>query len=411
MIIEEKYQKTIELFNPWWEGRKIELGITRKSYLNEVGNVLKHRKQILFILGSRRVGKTMILLQYVDKLIKMGTDPKKILFLSLDNTNLVGFNLYSYLTQLDFECVILDEVHYFPEWARVLKSLYDLPKFRSKLVCSGSSGKLIGDNKAYLTGRETVLEVLPLSFREFGEFNGEGGLIRDYLAFGGYPEYVIEKQPNYLNELLRDIVEKDILKLHQIKNSQYIFDICQILARQIGFKNSSNKMAKVVGLDSKTVVNYLGYLREVGLVDFIYQYSDSINERLYASKKYYFNDLGMRNSFVGFSDLGSLVENAIYIYLASKFGRDKIFYLSVGGKEVDFVVKIGCDEVFLVESKYFNLKDRVINSLNKIILRNIDYKKVTKRIVVTDGVNGDYEYKGVGVEFIDLEKFLVGNLV
>lgn len=398
--------KTIDLFNPWWVNKKIDLGILRDLYLSKIKEVLNNRKQILFILGSRRVGKTMILLQYVNKLIEEGTNPKKILFLSLDNTNLIGFDLFSYVVEGKFEYVFLDEVHYFPEWARILKSLYDLPSLKTKIICSGSSSKLIEDNKAYLTGRETSFEVLPLLYDEFGKFNMDGEKINDYLFLGGYPEYVLERQSNYLNELLRDIVEKDILRLHIVKNKQYFFDICQILARQIGFKNSSNKMAKVVGLDNKTVVNYLEYLREVRLINFIYQYSDSINARLYSPKKYYFNDLGMRNSFVGFSDIGSLVENAIYLKLADVYGFDKIFYLLDKGKEVDFVVEVGRDEIMLIESKYLDLKDGVINSLNKLIFGNIYNKKIIKRVVVTDGVGGECEYKGVKAELIGLEKFL-----
>lgn len=398
--------KTIDLFNPWWFGGNLNLGIWRNLYLDRMEGVLNRQKQILFVLGSRRVGKTMILWQFINKLIKSGVDAKKILFLSLDNTNLIGFDLYSYLVESDFEYVFLDEVHYFPEWARTLKSLYDLPSFKARIVCSGSSSRLIEDNKAYLTGRQTSLEVSPLSYKEFGEFNKGIGVVNDYLALGGYPEYVIERQPNYLNELLRDIVEKDILKLHQVKNKQYFFDICQILARQIGFKNSSNKMAKVVGLDNKTVVNYLEYLREVGLIDFVSQYSESINKRLYAPKKYYFDDLGMRNSFVGVSDSGSLVENAVFIALVGKWGVDKIFYMSDGGREVDFVVETGHDEVILIESKYMSLEDGVINSLNKAIFGEIHNKKVRERVVVTDGVDSSYEYKGVKVDLVGLETFL-----
>src|SRR3989344_4072012 len=86
MVLTDQQQKTIELLNPWHAGKKIDLGIPRTRYLEEIADMVKNRKQILFLLGSRRVGKTVTLFQYIYQLIESGVNPKKILFLSLDNT-------------------------------------------------------------------------------------------------------------------------------------------------------------------------------------------------------------------------------------------------------------------------------------------------------------------------------------
>ena len=407
MVITPQQQQTIELLNPWYSGKKIDLGIQRKNHLDEIIDIVDKRKQILFVLGSRRVGKTVTLFQYIYNLIENGVKPKEIIFLSLDNTNLEGLNLFALLTEKKYKYIFLDEIHYFMNWAQTLKSLYDLPTFKSRIICSGSSSKLIEDNKAFLTGRSTSITMYPLSFGEFQKFNKGEDQLHDYLFYGGYPEYVLEKQPNYLNELLRDIIEKDISKVHNIKNSKYLFDVCEILAKQIGFKGSSNKMAKVLGLDNKTVTNYIEYLREVKLVDTVYQYSDSLNERLYAPKKYYYNDLGMRNSFVGFSDIGSLVENAVYIKLGELFGHEKIYYLAdTASNEVDFVVETRRNEVLLVESKYNNLQESILNSLSKTFLKEPYAKMVVKRLVITDGVDTEVELKETKINLISAEKFL-----
>lgn len=407
MKLTEQQKQTIELLNPWQFGKSIDLGVIRSSYLSDIDNIVKNRKQILFLLGSRRVGKTMLLFQYIYQLISEGLSPKKILFLSLDNVNLQGMDLFSYLSQSNYKCIILDEVHFFSDWAQILKSLYDLPTFRAKIICSGSSSKFIEDNKAFLTGRCISMTVSPLSFVEFKKFNKGKEQLNDYLYYGGYPEFVLEKQPNYLNEVVRDIIEKDILKLYSISNSKYLFDICHILAKQIGFRGSPNKIAKVIGLDNKTVINYIEYLREVRLIEIVYQFSDSLNERLYAPKKYYFNDLGMRNSFVGFSDIGSLVENAVFIRLCELYGIENISYLSDSkSNEVDFVVKLDGGEVALFESKYINLKESVINSLSKAFVGDIFGKVVKSRIVVTDGIDSVEEINGKLIELISLEKFL-----
>jgi len=412
MIINEQQRQTIELLNPWYSGKSIELGIPRVVYLEAISNALEHRKQILFLMGSRRVGKTMILFQLIYRQIKNKVKPKKIIFLSLDNSNLQDLDLFSYLSQSDFEYIFLDEVHFLPNWAQILKSLYDIPTFKAKIICSGSSSKSIEDSKAFLTGRSTTINVEPLSFMEFQDFNSSTNQLQDYLYYGGYPEYVLEKQPNYLNELLRDVIEKDILKLHTIQNSKHLFDICQILAKQIGFKGSSNKISNVLGLDNKTVINYIEYLREVKIIETVYQYSDSINEQLYAQKKYYFNDLGMRNSFVGFSDIGSLVENAIFIRLVEIYGAENIYYLSdSSSNEIDFVVKIAKDKLILVESKHINLKESVFNSVSKAFLSNYYNKEIVHRIMVTDGINASEKIKDVTIRLIGLQEFLTTKII
>lgn len=410
MILTEQQKQTIDLLNPWQSGKSIELGIPRTAYLDTISNTLEHRRQILFLLGSRRVGKTMILFQLIYRQILNKVKAKKILFLSLDNSNLQDLDLFSYLSQSDFDFIFLDEVHFFPNWAQVLKSLYDIPTFKTKIICSGSSSKSIEDSKAFLTGRSTTINIYPLSFIEFQDFNSSANQLQDYLYYGGYPEYVLEKQPNYLNELLRDVIEKDILKLHTIQNSKYLFDICQILAKQIGFRGSSNKISNVLGLDNKTVNNYIEYLHEVRLVETVYQYSDNLNEQLYAPKKYYYNDLGMRNSFVGFSDIGSLAENAIFIKLVETYGRENIYYLSDSdSNEIDFVIKIAKDKLILVESKHNNLKESVLNSISKAFLSNYYNKEIVQRMVITDGVNANATLKDVTIRLIGLKEFLTNN--
>ena len=315
-MTKEYLSKTLELLNPWWNHESVELGTERTKYLSAILDSIRNRPQILFLLGSRRVGKTKLLLQAIYKLIGNGVAPKEVLFLSLDNSNLEKFDWYSHVSESDYKYIFLDEVHYFPKWAQILKSLYDLPNKKFKIVCSGSSSKLIEDNKAFLTGRSTSLIIEPLDFEEFGLFvKNDNDLIKSYLFYGGYPEFVLDREPNYLNELVRDIVEKDIVKAHKIKNKQKMLELCHILAKQIGFKSSANKIAGALSLDNKTVENFIWYLKEVRLVESVYQYSPSQNKRIFAAKKYYFYDLGVRNSFVGFSDLGSLVENAVFIRL------------------------------------------------------------------------------------------------
>ena len=367
MKLTESQDKTIKLLNPWWGGYSIELGIHRTDYLSKINDYLKEKQEILFLLGSRRVGKTRIIFQTIYKLIADGIPTDKILFLSLDNTNLEKFNWYNYISESNFDYIFLDEIQYSSKWAQNLKSLFDLPNKKMKIICSGSSSKLIEDDKAFLTGRNTNLIVTTLDFNEFLKFTDNKSTVKDYL-----------------------------------------FYICQMLAKQVGFKSSSNKIASVLKLDNKTVENYIQYLREAKLIEVVYQYSDSLNKRLYSPKKYYFNDLGMRNSFSGFSDKGSLVENAVFLKLSKKYGAENIFFMTdTGSKEVDFVVKLDSDRLMYVESKYNNSQTAIKNSVAKLFYEDVHDKKITKRIVVTNEINDSYEEQGKEVNLVSLSEFLI----
>ena len=190
-----------------------------------------------------------------------------------------------------------------------------------------------------------------------------------------------------------------------------MYDICQILAKQIGFKSSSNKIARILQLDNKTVENYIQYLKEVRLIDAVYQYSPSLNKRLYSPKKYYFNDLGMRNSFVGFSDMGSLVENAVWLRLVKIYGAKNVFYLSdARGNEVDFAVLIDRNTIILVESKYNNLQNAVINSLPGLFFKEIYNQTIAVRIVVTDGIDEIFSKNNLKIKLISLKRFLTWDM-
>jgi hypothetical protein len=77
-----------------------------------------------------------------------------------------------------------------------------------------------------------------------------------------------------------------------------------------------------------------------------------------------------------------------------------------GSNEVDFIVKIKKDQVILVESKYINLQESIVNSINKAFLKDYFGKKIQKRIIVTDGVDKKLNVNNVNVESISLEGFL-----
>lgn len=129
-------------------------------------DVIDWDNRFIGIKGSRGVGKTTLLLQY----IRLNYQPdKRVLYISLDNLYFLENNLYDLVS--DFykkggEFIAVDEVHKYANWAIEIKNIYDdMPNLR--LVFTGSSLLHIHQAKADLSRRVVVYDMPGLSLENF----------------------------------------------------------------------------------------------------------------------------------------------------------------------------------------------------------------------------------------------------
>lgn len=131
------------------------------------------------LIGARRVGKTYILYSVVNRLLKHGISPKKIIFLSADLREVKEAGLRQIITDViklnkckigDSLHILVDEIQELDNWQSDLKTLYDHTKI--KFYISGSSSLILTQKTSKLTGRYFLQKILPLSFSEFLNFNG-----------------------------------------------------------------------------------------------------------------------------------------------------------------------------------------------------------------------------------------------
>lgn len=191
------------------------------------------------------------------------------------------------------------------------------------------------------------------------------GLLIQYLYQGGYPEQILSPHPSYLADLLDAVINKDIIRAHNIKNPDILNKLLLLLAQRIGQRTSQSKLKSILRVSQDVVHDYVRYLMAAYLIGEVTKFSYSTNEQVYAEKKYYFADTGLRSSVIGQRDLGGLAENALYLYLQRRFGQ--VFYGRVNSYEVDFVVlDHGQPQIF--ESKFADhLSDDDLKSLLKFI--------------------------------------------
>ena len=349
-----------ELFNqnPWWEGKFVEESYSRKKYLLQISKNLS-TKEIIILTGLRRVGKTTILKQIIKKLLE-DNDAESILFLSLDSFNLLEFSIHRLIEEYrkihkksssDFIYLFLDEVSSRDDFEKELKSIYDGGGI--KVICSSSIATLLRDKRAKLTGRTKTIEVMPLDFNEFLEFKQAKisktdnskleGYFKDYLRIGGMPQYVLTEDSSYLNELVENIIYKDIIAYHKITAERTIKELFILLCQRVGKPMSYNKMAGILKISVDSVKRYVGYFEKAYLFYVVDKYAKSYNEKVTSPKKIYIGDVGIKNVITGFKDLGSSFENLVFLRIKDENPE----YYSQNSVEIDFITK---DK--LIEAKY-----------------------------------------------------------
>ena len=374
--------------NPWWESPPKAEGIFREKYL-EILEKNFSNKDIIFITGLRRVGKSTLLKQFIFKLIKeKNINPKTIMYLSLDAYLFKENSIHELVKEfrkihnikIDEKIYLFfDEVVYKKDFNQELKNLYDIENV--KIFASSSSASLLKDKGAFLTGRARTIEIDPLDFQEFLLFKDYSfkksekyiseKYFEEYMEYGGMPEYVLTKDPNYITNLVDSIIYKDIIALHGLKNSSVIKDLFKLLCERVGKQVSYNKIANVLGIHKDSVKDYITYFADSYLFYLIEKDARSLNERIKNNKKIYCSDVGIKNVTAGFRDLGAIYENLVFL----KIKREHPRYLKKKGIEIDFKMKDTLIEAKYkkeIEKKQKELFDSV-RVKNKIIAEGVDF--------------------------------------
>ena len=419
-------------WNPWWERKEAieELkGTFRPRYdilLNSV-NI----KEITIITGVRRSGKSTLMYQMIDKLLKNGIYPKQILFINLEDKKLIKNSLEeiydSYRENINLNekaYIFLDEIHKKDKWELWIRKKYDL-KTKDKFIISGSCSYLLKkEYSTLLTGRNLTFEIYPLSFEEFLSFNKVNinknnikkniilketkltisKYLKEYLNFGGFPE-VFFKPENYKMKILEqyfdDIIYKDIIDRYNL-NSQIAKNLALFLITNFTKIISLRNLRSILEMSYDTIKDYISYFIGAYLFFTINYFSYSLKIQQANPKKIYCIDNGLRNavSFKFSKDLGKLAENLVFIELKRK--EKEVFYWKKKG-EVDFVIKNKDQSLNAINITYTNdIKKRETESLLEF---KREFKKAKKLVILTK----DLEKNEIEIEFIPLWKWLLLN--
>ena len=376
-------QKIFYRLNPWWEGDYKPAFKQRKYYIDLLEKNFNYRS-IVFITGLRRIGKTTIIKLFIKHLIENhNIPPEKIFYITLDYYGLEKYSImelieeYRKLHKISYKekiVVFLDELGFKKDFNIQLKNLYDNENI--KIYTSSSSATILKDKKALLTGREVIIEVMPLTFFEFLEFRNikitpsdmhlYESYFEDYLKIGGMPEYVLTENIEYIKQLIDDILYKDIIAYRGIRDREAIREFFLLLMERAGKQLSLNKISKILNIGVDTAKRFFTYFQESYLI-YAIEKCGKLNERIKSPKKIYAGDIGIKNAVTGFRDKGAIFENLVYLTIKSRnpcyVYKDKI--------EIDFLT----EDKTLIEVKYNS-------ELNKNQFKLFEKIEANKKIIV-----------------------------
>lgn len=411
----------IHLLNPWWANESFDTGITRPRYLEPLWKTIP-QKQTILLVGSRRVGKTTLLLQIIQRLLKK-TSSNHILYLLLDHPQLSQFTIMNLVTEFRTHFrldrsekiyLFLDEIQYIKNWEQEIKAIADTEHV--KIFLSGSASSELLTKKSFLTGRVETHMIYPLDFSEFLLFKKitiqptetykYKAFCDDYLKIGGYPEYVLSQNPVYFSDLVNDILYKDIIRMYDLKNPDVLKDLLLLLADRTGTQATFTKLAHILNVKNDTIKEYIYYLKNTFLVNELPRYATSRAKRIYAAKKYYIADNGILFHLLAKLSYGAAFEHTVYQFLKNSSKTVSFYYENQ--QEVDFVVERDNGRE-LWEAKY-TMSGNLTDEIKKYIPIASAFSNKAFTVATAD-YESSFTTTGVRVNCIPLWKLLLGQKI
>lgn len=274
----------------------------------------------LIIYGPRQVGKSTLL-----KMIAREVE-QDVLSLDCDLNDIKKILTEPGINDLKrligtHKLVFIDEAQRVMNIGLTLKLITDhLPEVQ--LVVSGSSSLDLSNlvNEP-LTGRKLEYQLFPLSVKELTDHKGYLETSRElsrHLVYGTYPDVINHpgEEPEVLNNLVGSYLFKDIFMYQDIRKPEFIEQLLEALALQLGSEVSFNELAQLLKTDPHTVQRYVSLLEKAFIIFRLRSYSRNVRNELKKSRKIYFCDNGVRNAILGNyspiqsrTDAGALWEN------------------------------------------------------------------------------------------------------
>lgn len=276
------------------------------------------------------------------------------------------------------------------------------------VVITGSNATLLSKEfGTKLTGRHLSYELFPFSYGEFLRFNklrNSQKAVDVYIEEGGFPEYLKLQEPTILQQLLDDILLRDIAVRYGVCDVASLRRLAVYLIPNIGKSLSATKLTTLFNIKAtSTILEYFSYLQDAYLVQFVSKFSCSLQAQIRNPKKVYVIDLGLftHNSIVFTEEEGRRLENLVYLHYR-RSGK-KLFYFSEK-KECDFIVfeKGWIQDV--VQVCYDINADNLSRKIDGLV-EAMDFFELKNGTIVTYNQSDEYSVKDKKIVLVPLRNY------
>ncbi len=349
---------------------------------------------IKVLIGQRRVGKSYILLQLIDKIREAEPDAS-IIYINKELNDFEDIvdhkSLNKYLAvQLiagKRNHIFIDEVQDIDGFEKTLRSLH--AKAEHDLYITGSNAFLLsGELATYLSGRYIEFKIFGLTYREFLEFrNVPDGVesFSQYIKYGGLPYLVnLELKDeivfDYLRNIYAAILFKDVVARHSIRNISLLKNLVRYLADNIGNLLSAKSVSdflksQKISVSPNVILNYLFFLEEAFFILKVNRAELRGKKILGIGQKFYLEDMGLRHALLGYrpSDIGKILENIVYVHL--RVAGYEVHIGKYQDKEIDFVCQRGNEKLYIQVAYLLTDEQTIAREFGNLELISDNYPK------------------------------------
>ncbi len=399
----------------------IEKTVTR-GILADILNAFKDNR-ILILTGVRRSGKSTLLKQIMQK-------KDSYCYVNFEDERFIDFRAQDFelLNEALIEAYGNPKIYFFDEIQNIekfeafVRRLQDEGK---KIVITGSNASLLSKELGTrLTGRYKAFEVYPFSFLEYLDFKEiklEKDTVHitekkiriikgfeDFVNEGGMPEYLKNKDEDYIRTIYENILYRDIIARYAIKKQKILKELVNLLATNLSSQFTYNALKKSLGLSNAiTIKEYISYLQNSYLFFELLRFDFSAKRQLNTARKIYIVDSVFHKiTGLNFSEnKGRILENIVFIEL--KRAKKEVYYFA-GKNECDFIAKEGTrirEAIQVCYSLDEKNKEREVNGL----LEAMDKFKLNKGILLTYEQADEINIKDKKITVMPVWKWIISK--
>ena len=384
--------------------------LIREKYLSRIRNFYHTESLIKIIYGMRRSGKSVILKQIMDEIIKSGVNEDNVIYINFESLKYDfikdGKDLYNYIESLKINknkyYVFLDEIQKVEEFEIGINSLRITDNYSIFITGSNSRMTLL-ELSTDLSGRYVSFRINPLTFKEVVQLTNTKkkdyeNLLYDIFKWGGLPQRFLftndEDKLNYLSSVYDSIILKDIVERLGIKDIASFNKVLQYMldteTREFSRDNVIEYLKREYHeIANDTLYNYLEAFSTTFIMNKVYRYDVHGKNILKTLNKFYANDLGIKQIKTNNEEINYSValENIVYNDLIGK--GYKVFIGKTKKGEIDFIASK--NNKFKYIQVCFDLSDestriREFNAFDDIDDNNKFIITLTKKDYSTDDV-------------------------